>query len=146
MLLVVPSALILTPIFFNLRYLDTHTFVSGLKGGPCTPAAPRESIVGQHNEVRRRGRGGAAGLLESTRRIRCETETSRLTEMRRSCGATVSPRLFKPVFCILQPFFLCWPSQKLPPAESTCTSGHSKATRDRCFVFPLEAEPPKTIV
>lgn len=62
-----------------------------------TPPPPhslsRESIVGQHSEVRRRGRGGAAGLLESTRRILCETETSGLTETRRSCEASVSSDL-----------------------------------------------------
>lgn len=119
-----PLLLFWLQFFFTLDFRTLCLSWREVSAPPAPHPHSGESTVGQHSEVRRRGRGGAAGLLESTKRILCETETSGLTEMQHSCEATVSPRLFKPAFCILQPFSLCWPSQRLPPAESTCTSSH----------------------
>lgn len=77
------------------------------------------------------GQRGAVGLLESRRGILCETETSRLTETPHSCTTTApltscTGRCLKPAFCVFKPIFLCCQSRALPPAESTCSSGHRR--------------------
>lgn len=75
------------------------------------------------------GRGEVVNLLESRRGILCETETSRLTETAHSCTAAAPQTscthcLFKPIFSVFKPIFLCCQSLALPPAESACSSGH----------------------
>lgn len=102
----------------TLKYPDT--WVQRVRG---RSTAPWEPIARQHCAVRGWGGGGVAdSLLESHRRILCETETRRLTETPHSCETTDkqhSPSFQTRSLCLRTHFSLLSISLTSSPAEST---------------------------
>lgn len=129
----------------TLKYPDTWVSVQGRSAAPRGTNG-RTALCGQGGGGARRW-GRAVSLLESHRRIWSETETRRLTETAHSCEAAVSLtsctlRPFKLPLCVFKPFFfsslsLCCPSLRLPPAESTRSSGRQDNGGLMDFLFFL---------
>lgn len=126
----------------TLKYPDTWVSVQGRSAAPWGTNG-RTALCGQGGGGARRW-GRAVSLLESHRRIWSETETRRLTETAHSCEAAVSLtsctlRPFKLPLCVFKPVFfslsLCCPSLRLPPAESTRSSGHQDNRGLMDFLF-----------